>query len=180
MAGEQFELETRFSRSKGLFPYVLGALGLGVLILLFMIVTGIGRDHLPFSEVFAVHAPSAADGSEALSLMTNTHEESADGKSLSVEGTVVNRTEKTISGLMAEIVIIDKYTLPAETQKVPVEPADLAAKATGSFHANFTIGEKGLGSYSVQFRLANDGPYVPHKDETPEVIPPPSEQKPSR
>src|SRR5215470_14192687 len=111
MAGEQFELETRFSRSRGLFPYVIGALGLGVLVLLFMIITGIGRDRLPFSEIFAVHAPTAADGSEALSLMTVTHEMSADEKSLSVEGTVVNRTERTISGLVAEIEIDDKFTL---------------------------------------------------------------------
>jgi hypothetical protein len=127
--------------------------------------------------VFAVHAPAAADGSEALSLATLTHEEGLDHKTLSVEGTVMNRTEKSISGLEAEIVVNDKYTLPVQTLKVPVEPAELAAKATASFHANFVLGETGLGSYSVQFRLPKDGPYVPHKDEHPE--PAPSEQKPA-
>jgi hypothetical protein len=161
-----------------MFPYVLGAIGLAVVVVLFMIITGIGRDRLPFSEVFAVHAPTAADGSEALSLMTLTHEVGADEKSLAVEGTVVNLTEKKIAGLVAEIVVNDKFSLPAQTQKVPVEPADLAPKATGMFRANFTLGETGLGSYSVQFRLPNDGPYVPHKDEHPLVIPAASEQKP--
>jgi hypothetical protein len=29
------------------------------------------------------------------------------------------------------------------------------------------LGEHGLGSYSVLFRLPDEGPFVPHKDERP-------------
>src|SRR5262245_11318399 len=178
MADDDIKFETRFSRSRGLFPYVAGILGAAVVVLLFMYVTGIGRDRLPYSELFAVHAPTAADGSEALSLQTlNTM---SDDKMVSIDGTVMNRTDAPISGLLAVIAVTDKFTLPVQSVNVPVDPVDLGPKATGMFHTTVPLGENGLGGYTINFRLPDDGPFVPHKDERPPEPEPPSEKKPSR
>jgi hypothetical protein len=180
MADDDIKFETRFSQSRGLFPYVAGILGLAVVVLAFMYVTGIGRDRLPYSEYFAVHAPTADDGSEALSLqMLQTI---SNDTMASIEGTVLNRTGAPISGLVAVIAVTDKFTLPVETVNAPIDPAELGPKATGMFHATVTLGENGLGGYTINFRLPDEGPFVPHKDERPpDPEPePPSEKKPSR
>ena len=181
MAGEEFKIDTRFSSSRGVFPYVLALLGLGVVVVIFMVVTGIGRDRLPYSDYFfAVRAPVAADGSEALALLTLAYKEG--GKSVTISGTVMNRTEKPIKGLLAVLAVTDKYTLPVQTVDVPIEPAELAAMAMGTFQTTVTLGEYGFGGYAVNFRLSDNGPFVPHKDERPpEPEPkPPSEPKPSK
>ncbi len=131
-----------------------------------MLVTGIGRDRLPYTDYFfAVRAPEAADGSEALSLQSLTYMEI--DKTVSITGTVMNRTESPISGLLAVIAVTDKFTLPVQTVNVPVEPAELAPKAMGTFRTTVTLGENGFGGYTLQFRLPDDGPFVPHKDERP-------------
>jgi hypothetical protein len=178
MADDDIKFETRFSHSRGVFPYVVGILGTAVAVLAFMYLTGIGRDRLPYSELFAVHAPTAADGSEALSLqMLKT---TSDDKMVSIEGTVMNRTGSPISGLVAVIGVTDKFTLPVQTVNAAIDPVKLGPNATGMFHATVTLGENGLGGYTVNFRLPNDGPFVPHKDERPPDPEPPSEKKPSR
>jgi hypothetical protein len=178
MADDDIKFETRFSRSRGLFPYVAGILGAAVLILAFMYITGIGRDRLPYSEYFAVRAPTAADGSEALSLQTLMTV--SDDKVVSIEGTVVNRTDAPISGLLAVIAVTDKFTLPVQTVNAPVDPVDLGPKGTGTFHTMVPLGENGLGGYTINFRLPDEGPFVPHKDERPPEPEPSSEKKPSR
>jgi hypothetical protein len=180
MAGEDFKLENRFSSSRGLFPYVLAALGAVVVVVLFMIVTGIGRDRLPYSDYFfAVRAPEAADGSEALSLMEAKFME--DGKTVVITGSVGNRTEKPISGLIAVIAVTDKYTLPVQTVNVPIDPAELAPKAMGMFQTTVPLAEHGFGGFTIQFRLPEPGPFVPHKDERPLDIPQPTiEAKPTK
>jgi len=180
MADDDIKFETRFSQSRGLFPYVAGILGAAVLVLLFMYVTGIGRDRLPYSEYFARRAPTAADGSEALSLQTLIT--MSDDKMVSVEGTVTNRTDAPISGLQAEISVTDRFTLPVQTVNAPIDPVDLGPKETGTFHTMVPLGENGLGSVNLNFRLPDAGPFVPHRDErppTPEPEPA-SEKKPSR
>jgi hypothetical protein len=130
-----------------------------------MVVTGIGFEYLPYSEYFAARAPTAADGSEALSLLSLDQKE--EGKMVTISGTVMNRTESPISGLQAVIKVTDNFTLPVATVNAPIEPVDLAPKATGSFQTTVTLGEYGVGGFSVDFRLPNDGPFVPHKDERP-------------
>ena len=177
MADDDIKFETRFSQSRGLFPYVAGILGVAVVVLLFMYVTGIGRDRLPYSDYFAVRAPTATDGSEALSLQTLMT--MGDDKMVSVEGTVVNRTDAPITGLLAVIGVTDKFTLPVQTVNAPIDPVDLDPKATGTFRATIPLGENGLGTVNLNFRLPNEGPFVPHLDERPETEPP-SEKKPSR
>src|SRR6185503_14337569 len=111
---DEFKIETRFSNSRGVFPYILGILGIGLVVVLFMIVTGIGRDRLPYSDYFfAVRAPEAKDGSEALSLRALSYKEA--DKTVVIAGEVANRTEKPIKGLLAVIAVADKFTLPVET-----------------------------------------------------------------
>jgi hypothetical protein len=178
---DEINFETRFSKSRGLFPYVAGAFGLAVLIVIGMIITGIGRDRLPYADYFfAVRAPAAADGSEALSLQTLSQQETE--KTVSIEGTVVNRTDKTISGLVAVIAVNDRFTLPVQTVSVPINPTDLPAMGSGAFQTTIPLGENGLGGYNLQFRLGDDGPFVPHRDERPpeppkEPPPQPSDKK---
>ena len=176
MAGEDFNLETRFSRARGIFPYVAGTLGLALAVVVFMYLTGIGRDALPYSEYFEVRAPEGPDGSEALSLQTLTH--MTDEKTtLSIEGTLLNRTDATISGLQAVISVTDRFTLPLQTLNVPVDPVELPANGMGVFRTTVTLDEKGLGGFTINFRLPDDGPLVPHKDDRPLEITLPGEPK---
>ena len=106
MAGDEFKIEDRFSRSRGLFPYVLGLIGVAVLIVIMMIVTGIGVEHLPYSEFLVARAPEAADGSEALSLQSLKHV-TDEKTTLTVEGTVMNRIGKGVDD--AEITAMAAY-----------------------------------------------------------------------
>ena len=46
---DELNFETRFSKSRGMFPYVAGILGAVVVVLAFMYLTGIGREALPYS-----------------------------------------------------------------------------------------------------------------------------------
>lgn len=88
-------------------------------------------------------------------------------KTLTIDGKVANRTNRVISGLVAVIIVNDRFTLPSQTVNVPLNPPDLPPQGAATFHTMITLDEKGLGGYNVQFRLPNDGPYVPHKDERP-------------
>jgi hypothetical protein len=173
MANDEIKLETRFSRSRGLFPYVAGIVGIAVLAVIVMVATGVGLDFLPYGEYFAVHAPTAPDGSPALSLVMLHHAD--DEKSLSVDGIVMNRTDSAITGLVAVISVTDRFTLPAQTVNVPVDPVELSPKGMGTFQTTVPLGENGLGGYSVQFRLPDEGPFVPHKDDRPPEPPPPAD-----
>jgi hypothetical protein len=162
-----------------MFRYVAGILGAAVVVLAFMYLTGIGRNRLPYGEYFAVRAPTAADGSEALSLQSL--KTMSDDKMVSIEGKVMNRTDAPISGLLAVISVTDKFTLPVQTVNASIDPVDLGPKETGTFQTMVPLGENGLGGYTINFRLPDDGPFVPHLDERPpEPEPQPSEKKPSR
>lgn len=173
---EEFKIDTRFSNRRGVFPYVVGILGLGVVVVLFMLVTGIGRDRLPYSDYFfAVRAPQAKDGSEALSLRNLSYK--AADKTVVIAGEVVNRTEDPIKGLVAVIAVTDKFTLPVQTVEIPLAPVELPPEAIGAFQTTVTLGEHDFGGYSVQFRLPDSGPFVPHRDDRP---PEPAESKPSK
>ena len=58
MADGEFKIENRFSSSRGVFPYIVGILGVALVVVIFMLVTGIGRDRLPYTDYFfAVRAP---------------------------------------------------------------------------------------------------------------------------
>jgi hypothetical protein len=173
---EEFKIDTRFSSSRGIFPYLVGILGVGVVVVLFMLVTGIGRDRLPYSDFFfAVRVPQAKDGSEALSLAMLSYKET--DKTVEITGEVANRTEAPIKGLLAVIAVTDKFTLPVQTVEIPIAPVDLAPEAMGTFQTTVMLGEHGFGGYSIQFRLPDNGPFVPHRDDR---APEPAEPTPSK
>jgi hypothetical protein len=167
MAGNDLKLETSFSNSGGSFPYIAVAFAvLAIAGIVFVTATDIAARLLPMDvQYLAVLVPTVADGSPPLSLQTLTQK--SDDKTLTVDGTVMNRTESTITGLLAVIQVKDKFTLPGPSIEVAVEPAELASKATATFHAAITLGENGLSGYDIQFKLPDDGPFVPHKDDHP-------------
>lgn len=157
------KLETRFSSSRGAFPYVAAAFAVaGILGIVLVMTTGVASRILPMNDRYLDSlVPTVADGSPPLALQTLATDE----KSLTIDGTVMNRTESTIAGLLAVIQVNDRYTLPAQMIEVPVEPAELASKAVGKFHTTIVPGENGFGGYTLQFKLSSAGPFVPHKDE---------------
>jgi hypothetical protein len=167
MAGDDLKLESRFSDSRGSFPYIAAAFAaLAIVGIVIVTTTDVASKLLPMNDAYRdVLVPTTADGSMPLSLQTLNQK--ADSKTLTVEGTVMNRTESTIKGLLAVVQVKDRFTLPGPTVEVPIEPAELASKAIGKFQTTITLGDNGLSGYDVQFKLPNDGPFVPHKDEHP-------------
>jgi hypothetical protein len=167
MAGDDFKLETSFSNSRGSFPYIAVAFAvLAIAGIVFVTTTDIAARLLPMdAQYLGVLIPTVADGSPPLSLQTLTQK--SDDKTLTVDGTVMNRTESTITGLLAVIQVKDKFTLAGPSLEVAVEPAELASNASGKFHATIMLGENGLSGYDIQFKLPDDGPFVPHKDDHP-------------
>jgi hypothetical protein len=114
-----------------------------------------------------VFVPTMADGSHPLSLKTLQYKEDPRARTLTLEGTVMNRTDSTISGLLAVVQVKDRFTLVAQTVEVPVDPAELDSHAIGKFQTVVTYGENSLGGFDLQFKLPDDGPFVPNMDERP-------------
>lgn len=124
--------------------------------------TNVSSKILPMSdEYLQVLAPIAPDGKEPLSLKTLEHEITE--KTITIRGSVGNRTDFTITNLAAVVEMQDTTGRFAETRDVPVQPAELPAQGTGTFEVTATLQEKPAG-YLVKFRLA-DGPLIPHKDD---------------
>ena len=127
-----------------------------------LMTTDVASRVLPMNdEYLQVLVPRAPDGKEALSLKTLDHE--IVEKTLRVRGTIGNRTEFPVAGLVAVIEAHDVVYGPPQTVEVPVEPAEIPSMGDGSFQASITLPEKPSG-YSLKFRLA-DGPFVPHRDD---------------
>ena len=107
--------------------------------------------------------PIASDGKEPLGLTSLEHD--IKDAAASVHGTVQNRTDYAISGVVAVIDFQDTTSRFGQTVEIPVEPAELGPKQDGTFMANVTLQQKVAG-YIIKFRLA-DGPFLPHKDDRP-------------
>jgi hypothetical protein len=173
---KDFQLETRLTNTRGFFPYVAAALAIaGIIGIIATMTTGVGARLLPMDDAYdALTAPAAEDGSEALALQTL--EQEVTDKLVSIRGTVFNRTAYPISMLQAVIELRDTYGLPAQSVPVGVEPDDMPAQSTAMFQA-VIVPEKKIGSYTIRFRLPDDGPFVAHKDERPDAAP--TETKPN-
>ena len=179
MAQNDLKLETRFSKPSAAGKYT--AVGLAVAVLIAIVVvttTDVATRLLPMDEAYRdVLVPTVADGSQPLSLHTLNQKEDAKAGILAIDGVVMNRTESAISGLLAVVQVNDRFTLPAQTVEVPVEPAELPSMAEGKFQTTVMIGQHGLGGYVLQFKLPNEGPFVPHLDERPPAPAPAPEIK---
>jgi hypothetical protein len=123
---------------------------------------------LPMSdEYLQLMIPPAPDGGEALGLESLKHD--LNEKTISISGTVTNRTDQSMSDVIAVVLMQDTTGRFPQTQEVPIMPTVLAPHEMGTFAAMATLQEK-PGGYVVKFKFA-DGPFIPHKDErAPEVI----------
>ena len=148
-------------------PIGLGVAAVLIVFIILTMTTTLASKILPMSdEYLLVMIPPAPDGAEALSLKSLMHE--IDGKTISVSGSIMNRTEQTISNVVAVVEMQDTTGRFPQTQEVPVQPEQLPPQAIGTFMAMAALQES-PGGYIVKFRFA-DGPFIPHKDERAPAI----------
>ena len=127
--------------------------------------TSLASHLLPMNdEYLQVLIPVAGDGKEPLGLKSLDHD--IKDNTAAVRGTVENRTDYAISGVLAVIEFQDTTTRFPQTVEAAIDPVELAPKQTGSFTASATLPQK-IAGYLIKFKLANDGPFLPHKDDRP-------------
>lgn len=133
----------------------------GVIFILATMTTSLAARLLPMSDQYLqVLVPQAPDGKEPLSLKTLDH--NIDGTTLTVTGSVQNRTDFPVSGLLAVLTAQDvNYT--RQTASVPLSPAQIPSGGTGNFQITMNLPNQ-PGQYSVEFQVP-DGPMVPHRDD---------------
>lgn len=161
---EEFHVDLSFSGQHKNRARPIGIVA-AVLIIVFIVATmatDVATRILPLTDDYLqALVPVAPDGGEPLSLQSLQQE--INDKTITVSGTIANRTEYTISNVLAVFDMQETTTRFPQTVEVPVQPADLAPQAAGTFTASATLQEKPAG-YVVKFRLA-DGPFIPHKDD---------------
>jgi hypothetical protein len=124
--------------------------------------TNVAAKILPMTDDYLqAMVPVAPDGGEPLSLTALTHD--LQDKTISVSGSVMNRADRPISGLVAVIELLDTTGRFPQTHDITVMPPELPPMATGTFMVTATLQEN-PGGYIVKFRF-EDGPFIPHKDE---------------
>jgi hypothetical protein len=134
----------------------------GFLLIIATMVTNLAATLLPMNDDYLqVMVPVATDGGEPLGLTSLKH--LMEDKTISVTGTVSNRTDKMLSELVAVVQLQDTTGRFPENQEIAIMPPELAPQATGEFMAMATLQEKPSG-YIIKFRFA-EGPFIPHKDE---------------
>jgi hypothetical protein len=133
----------------------------GIIFIFATMTTSLAAHLLPMSDQYLqVLVPQAPDGKEPLAL--KTLDNSTEGNTLSVTGTIQNRTDFPISGLLAVLSAQDvRYN--RQTTSAPLTPGDIPSGGTGTFQVSITLPDQ-PGQYSVEFRIP-DGPAVPHHDD---------------
>jgi hypothetical protein len=161
---DDFRLDLTFTgkdRTPLLNRIAIGVAAAGILFILATMTTGLAAHLLPMSDQYLqVLVPQAPDGKEPLAL--KTLDNTIEGSTLSVTGTIQNRTDFPVSGLLAVLTAQDvRYN--RQTTSVPLTPADIPSGGTGNFQISITMPDQ-PGQYSVEFRVP-DGPVVPHRDD---------------
>ena len=161
---DEFRFDLSASRSRNSHTRLIAA-GVALLFIVFIILTmttDIASRMLPMRDDYLLAMiPVAPDGAEPLALTTLDHE--ITDKTITMRGSVMNRTDYPISGLLAVIEVVDTTGRFGQTLEVVPDPAELPAHATSAFQTTVTLQEKPA-VYSLKFRFA-DGPFVPHKDD---------------
>jgi len=176
MAEQEFKLDTRFSDRPKAYVRPLAALVAvaGIALIILSVTTGLSSRLLPMEDKYLNDlVPQAPDGAEPLSLKSLQHQ--ATDTSISISGTVGNRTQYTMVGLQAVIDIKDKFGFQTQTVNVPLEPKDVPAGGLAAFQTTIMVPGQVAG-YAVRFQLI-DGPFVPHKDEHAPALPPPEQPR---
>ena len=161
---KDFHLDLTFTDrpNKLVLPIAIAVAAAGILLIAVTMFTNFAERILPMSDSYLqVPVPRAADGKEALSLVQLDYPTTEN--TLSVSGSVVNRTDFPITGLLA-VVTAQDINNAVQTVEVPLTPAEIISQGTGSFQTTITLGAK-PGGYSLRFRLADDCPFVPHRDD---------------
>lgn len=148
-------------------PMAIGVAAVLILFIILTMTTSVASMILPMSdEYLLVMIPPAPDGAEPLGLKSLMHE--VNEKTISVSGSIMNRTAQPMSNVVAVVEMQDTTGRFPQTLEVSVQPQDLAPQVTGTFMAMATLQEN-PGAYIVKFRFA-DGPFIPHRDErAPEI-----------
>jgi hypothetical protein len=163
---QDFHVDISFSAEDTYKRFLISAIvaGAAILFIIATMTTSLSSHLLPMNdEYLAVLVPVGADGQEPLGLKSLEHE--IKDNSATIRGTVENRTEFPISGLIAVIDIQDTTSRFGQTLEIPVDPPELQPQQSGSFMGSATLEQK-VSGYLVKFRLAN-GPLLPHKDDRP-------------
>ena len=148
-------------------PIGIAAAVIGIIFILATMTTGIAARLLPMTdEYLQAMVPALPDGSEPLGLTALTHDITE--KTITVSGSIMNRTDQPMENLVAVFQMQDTTTRFPEMVTVPVMPANLQPKGTGTFMAMATLQQKPSG-YVLKFRFA-DGPFIPHKDDRPPAV----------
>ena len=143
-------------------PIAIVAAAAGIIFIIATMATGVAARLLPMNDDYLqAMVPVAPDGTEGLGLTFLTHE--IVEKTISVSGSIQNRSDKPVSGIVAVLDLQDTTGRFGQTAEVPIMPSDLGPQATGTFMTMATLQEKPNG-YILKFRFA-DGPFVPHKDD---------------
>jgi hypothetical protein len=143
-------------------PIGIGVAIVGVLFIFATMTTNVAAHLLPMSDDYLqAMIPSPPDGGEPIALTMLSHE--FKDKTVSVTGTITNRTKVTMSNVLAVVQMLDTTGRFPQTVEVPVIPAELPPQGTATFMTMATLQEK-AGGYNIKFRFA-DGPFIQHKDE---------------
>jgi hypothetical protein len=165
---DELRLDLRFTGAqKNYRPIGIGAAAVLILFIILTMTTSVASKILPMSdEYLLVMIPPAPDGAEPLALKSLMHE--IDEKTISVSGSIMNRTQQPMLDVRAVVEMQDTTGRFPQTVEVPIQPPDLAPQAVGTFMTMATLQEN-PGGYVVKFRFA-DGPFIPHRDErAPEI-----------
>ncbi len=139
----------------------IAAASLIILVILATMTTGLAARLLPMSDSYLqVLVPVAKDGKEPLAL--KTLENSTLNNTLTVNGTVENRTDFPLAGLVAVLEATHK-AYAKEKIEVHLDPAEIPASGTASFTASVTLPAQPA-QFSLTFRIV-DGPVVAHLDD---------------
>ena len=160
----EYQLDMTFTgRQRNLArPIGIGVAIASVLFIFATMTTNVAAHLLPMSDDYLqAMIPSAPDGAEPLGLTMLSHE--IKEKTISVTGTITNRTNEKVSNVLAVVQMQDTTGRFPQTAEVPLSPAELAPQGTATFMTMATLQEK-PGGYIIKFRFA-DGPFIPHKDE---------------
>ena len=166
---DDLHLDLTFTGQRRDYSRAIGISVAAVLILFIVLTmtTSVASKILPMSdEYLLVMIPPAPDGAEPLALESLTYEVTE--KTISVSGSVMNRTAQPMSNVLAVVEMQDTTGRFPQTLEVPIQPQDLPPQAAGTFMAMATLQEN-PGAFIVKFRFA-DGPFIPHRDErAPEI-----------
>src|SRR5207237_178655 len=80
-----------------------------------------------------------------------------DGKMISVSGSVMNRTQQMMSGVVAVVEMQETTGRFPQTQEIPLQPPDLPPQGVGTFMAMATLQEN-VGRHIGKVRLSEAGP----------------------